>query len=469
MRFIILWLQILSLLFLNTFFGDNVGLKINAPEQIDAGKEIKIEITLEKGKITGFSRFQMELPNGLTATNIQSANADFSFKDQKVRYIWLRMPEEETITLSFSIKCNERLKGTFDLNGKLSYIIDNERKSVDLQPKTVAIVPNPAMDPNLLVDIKDFGKSIYQNASGLQIACVRQKPVTSDNKEYLVNILVNKESLKNYAKIEETVPKGYTAISVNSKDGVFSFKDGKVKFLWMNLPAEPYFTVSYKLIPINGEKNPQINGTFSYMIDYNSTSLPIVEKDADLANLTPDQVKSIILAPVTTVIASNSNVNTNIQNQNNSQTQNTVNDNSNIAANTNNTTTSGNNTNSVQQNTNTNKTSQVIIKNESDNADLLNPQTGISYRVQIAAGHKPINTKRYFKKYKLENTVIKEEHDGWLKYSLGAFSVYKDARDYRTHIWNTTTITDAFVSAYNDGKRITVQEALMIANQKWYK
>jgi len=95
--------------------------------------------------------------------------------------------------------------------------------------------------------------------------------------------------------------------------------------------------------------------------------------------------------------------------------------------------------------------------------------TNVTYKVQIAAGHKLVNAKTHFKKFKIFDKVTVTQHDGWHKYTIGKFPDYKSARDYRVSVWSNTMAKDAFVAAYNGNTRITVQEALMIANHKWYQ
>ena len=49
-------------------------------------------------------------------------------------------------------------------------------------------------------------------------------------------------------------------------------------------------------------------------------------------------------------------------------------------------------------------------------------------------------------------------------------TILKEARDKRNQVWaENNKINDAFVTAYNSGERISVQEALMISKQKWFK
>ncbi|MCX7987758.1 MAG: hypothetical protein N2662_12545 [Bacteroidales bacterium] len=437
---------------------DDVKIQINAPTEVTAGDEFQVKITLHKGNLQSFSRLVQELPAGLKATSGYSANADFTFKDNRVRLIWLKLPESDTLTITYTIKVDQRLKGTFDLVGKFSYIADNERISVEGDPVSVRINPNPNIDPSLVVDINEFKEKVVPEItpiSDIPVACIRQKPSPtgeSDN-SYIVNLLVYKESAQKFAKIEEKIPAGYTAVNIDSKEGIFVFKNGQAKFLWMNLPQSPYFIVSYRLIPSSATAvAPEIKGQFSYVVDEKTIVKDIVERDMNVAALSAEEIRKLIeelkaspvKIPMEELLAQKPTE------QKTPVAEPTV-------------------EKETKKTPTPNKKVNTQLIKEIDPAYLLEPQEGVYYRIQIAAGHRPIDIKRYFRRYKITDEVRAEIHEGWRKYSIGTFTEYKQARDYRVHIWNTTPISDAFVAAYNNGQRITVQEALMITNQKWYR
>jgi hypothetical protein len=456
-RLIVSLLNLLIILILQVLPG-NVSVKMDVPAQVNAGSEFEVRITLKKASLEGFSRFQQNIPAGLTATSGISSNADFTFSDNRVRLIWLRVPGTDEFTVSYKVQVDEKLKGTFELSGKFSFIENNERKSVDVDPVAVSIIPSPQVDPSLIVDIKDYekvsvpyGRTASEEAAN--IACIRQKPYPGTAGEYIINILVYKETTRNFAKIEESVPPGYTAVALDTKDAIFTFKSQKVKFLWMNLPVNPYFTVSYRLIPKNKASlpPPSITGAFSYLIEERTISVPVSEQNIQFASLSESEINQIVAQALSEPVPENVSP----------SDQQTDTDQIALAE------AVENNKKTVKQPRAPGQTREKPTETES--SLLLEPEQGIYYRIQLAAGHKPVNVERYFRRLKLEKEIRKEEHNGWQKYSIGSFHVYKEARDYRIHVWNTTPVKDAFVTAYNGGQRVTVQEALMVTEQKWYQ
>jgi len=131
----------------------------------------------------------------------------------------------------------------------------------------------------------------------------------------------------------------------------------------------------------------------------------------------------------------------------------------------------------------TKTTSVAATKTTSKNATLSNKNNiaqketkvssganNVSYRVQVAASHTPIkNTKAFFAKKNVHDVIVSEKIDTWYKYTIKNFDSYVNARNLRNAVWEQTPIKGAFVVAYNGKKRITVQEALMLTNQKWVK
>ncbi|MFT4659784.1 MAG: hypothetical protein ACI8XB_000034 [Patiriisocius sp.] len=93
---------------------------------------------------------------------------------------------------------------------------------------------------------------------------------------------------------------------------------------------------------------------------------------------------------------------------------------------------------------------------------------GINFRIQILAGKNVVGKEYLQKKHSYYSQFTIENHKGWVKYTSGSFETYKTARDQRNTIRDQYNFDGPFVSAYNDGVRITVQEALMISKQQWY-
>lgn len=445
-KYIIVVLIINTILLIGDLTNQDVSLIIMAPAQAEAGTTVDVEIELYKGDLTGFARFQQELPYGVTASPVYPADMNFAFEDNALKMIWLNLPEDDIITIRYQIHINERLKGELQLGGTFSYIENNQRMSAETSGTMLAVNPSPRVEDRFIVDISEANEKLLSPAPSADpagnIVAIRQDPVPDNDLGYIVHILVNKEERNHFAKIEEYIPEGYTATEIESQGGIFSFSDQKARIIWRNLPQESNFIVSYRLLPDNdayGE--PELSGDFSFMHNEITSSRRIIQKDADLTALSENEISQMITSlPRQALIAT------------------TV-------------------TSPVVRPSLAEKPSAIdpstadrpVIRAGIPVNNPLEAESGVYYRVQIAAGHRPVDVDRYFGRLNVSDDVRTEIHEGWIKYSIGSHYDYRSARDYRIHIWNTTPIDDAFVSAYNDGLRITVQEALMIANHQWYR
>jgi len=81
---------------------DPVSVKMTVPSVVGAGQAFRVTITIDKGNLEEFSRLQQELPAGLEARQENSGSADYSFDNQRVRFIWLKLPSENPIILQIT-------------------------------------------------------------------------------------------------------------------------------------------------------------------------------------------------------------------------------------------------------------------------------------------------------------------------------------------------------------------------------
>lgn len=426
LKYIIILLNFLGIIGFKVLFPGGVSLSSDIPAAINPGEDVVVTVNINKGDLSGFAKFTQELPAGFSATLIDGADATFSFKDQKVKFIWVSLPAVSEFSFSYKISVDESVQGVFDLSGVFAYIFDNEKQNAYLDNKKVAVGSTIASSGN---DEIVQGMVVEEN-EGVKVRRTTA-PIPGLSNTFKVELRIDKAGITGFAKAEESIPEGFYALEMESNGGIFSFENQLLKVIWMSVPEGKDFQMSYQLKArddVSG--NQKITGVFSYLNGdesakyYIEPSTIFIEKDEgetiptiiisdEGGNFKEKEKKEVVVvAPV------------------------------------------------IPE-----PEPEVVIKEVVSTPE---PQSDISYRVQVSAGHKPVPNDYFAKKFNLSEDINLDNHQGWIKYTFGDFKIYRDCRDRRNRVWNENKITDAFVTAYNGSSRITVQEALMISNQQWF-
>lgn len=458
-------LVISSLLFISMatlFQGSSVSIDTNMPNYVESGQSFDMEVTVTKGKVAGFSKFQMILPDGFTAENIESQGGTFSFVDQKLKIIWVALPAIAEFKIKFKISTKSSVDGTFPVTGKFSFIMDGERKDTKFDKKIVVSDSKPANLDAITAVPKDKGGQSAVNEPSFAFYRKLSQTEVEPSGTIDVTLEVRKAGISGFGKITEVIPAGFTATEIESNGAIFSQLNNEVRFLWMTLPADDKFVISYKLKANDQQGGKMIKGSFSYVEDDKTrirstptTSLKVTSDGAvattDDTDDQPDDTQQADDAAAKAEEAKKK-----AQQEKAEQDRIAAKKKSDAAA------------AKAEREAQAARDAEAAQANAQDNSDEASGEPGdVSYRVQICATRKPVDTQYFVKNHSVNEHIYTDMHEGWHKFTVGKFSVYGDARDHREEVRTDNKIVGPFVTAYNSGSRITVQEALMISKQQW--
>lgn len=465
----------LALLIYQFFFADTITITQNIPASAKAGTEFVVELTINKGATSGFAKLQQDLPDGFTAVDKSDNNGgSFTFTNQSVKLIWMSLPSEKEFKVRYTVKVPQGMNGDRVIGGKFSYVAENVKQTVDVTPATIKIIsdapavaettppatteqpvttPTATTTPTLAVTTPAVAN--LSGNEGLSVNCTRKVP-TNVGSEFTVELNINKGNLSGFAKLLETLPAGFTAVSGESKGASFSFSDQKVKFVWVSMPSETEFKVSYK-VTVSAEQGSvhAIDGVFSYIENDETKKFTIPTSPIGVGP------NAVVNPPLAVTETKKEETPVAIVEKKEEPA---------VAVDNLSSKTSGVN---VVPETPTTVNTPTVTPTQ-DNTRVLSatnvpiPQGDVNYRVQIAALHRAVEASVLATRYNLYEPVITEMAQGFTKYTVGSHKEYKSAHDARETMKNKGVV-GPFVTAYNTGKRITVQEALMITSQKWFR
>jgi len=479
--------NILLILLFGFFQKGNIEITHDLPNSLPPGGEAVVTVEVNKSDVSGFAKYQITVAEGLSIEPVETAGSSFTFNNQKGKFIWMALPTSKKFTLKYRIVAGESANGAFHVASRFSYIYDSERKNYDLIDKDLIVGDGAAMAST---DTPTENESVNPDNSDTQVSMIRTLTPSGLN-HWKVNISIDKQNLEGFARIEETIPEGYTAIDLQSSSAVFVSENEKIKYIWYDIPQKSNISVSYKLLPVIAVEGaqPEISGTFTYLQGDDEIEIPVgkgtpgttddglVAENKDTTHAKVSDLESenggkpmldgadIATASMASQKSDEDEEVSEFENKN--ATSASLTENEEIAE----VKPHESVTTKPEAATPTEKQSPASPSKSNVNNNIVNvpaPETGITYRVQIAAGHNNLRKTEFEKLYSFTEGYNLESIDGWLKYTTGSHQYYKEARHDRERISSQyEKFRGPFVTAYNDGERISVQEALMITNQQW--
>lgn len=488
------------------FVSDTINVTQEMPEKVGAGSEFIVKVNVAKGDARGYANYSLKLPRGLSAELIEPDNGIFSFNDQYVNVFWPELPRQKNLLFTYKVKVSKYFKGKADLSGVFSFINRNKREKI--------ITPNAVVDITANTELVDNGVVI----------CERYAPTSvAPGGTFIVKIKIHKGDITGFARIQEVLPDGFTAEAVETQEAIFSFADQKIKFLWMSLTTDPDYEVSYRVkVADDASGAPKIEGNFVYMVNNETIKQEIMASTITISTdapsspevVAPKETEKSVTEQTTTQTEEQTTTTGEENNQadidaakkqeeenarlaqaaeeqnraeeqkriqaeiaakNKAEEEKRIQEKAEAAAQSNREAEERERekekereqqrqeqASREQASASKKSTSSAIISNTPS------PSTELNYRVQIAAIRTSVNASEYFaKRYKVHENIFSETHEGWNKYTVGGYSTYRDAKEKRHAVNQDYGIKGPFVTAYNESKRITVQEALMISNQQW--
>lgn len=471
-KYLFVAINSIALFFYGILFENGpVTVKGNFPANIKPGTEITAELIVNKGSMGGFAKLQIEVPEGITVKESENKGATFTFAAGIGKWIWTGVPSDAEFTVKFVLAADAASSGTKPINAKYSYIENNNKQVVEMTPveiiigeagsttantsvpetKTetpVAAAPTPTETPKTPTETP---AATTPTETPTPVTAKTPDPVPSpvsadepnslvtakrlilkgnNQNEWNVHVKINKDGIKGFARYSDNLPEGFTAKSDMTNGSSFSVADNRIKFVWVNVPESSDLEISYVL---SGELKTEVTleGEFSYLESnqskfyklpfeklpvFESTSVPVTETP-----VTTPTAQAVAETPVTSP--------------------------------------------TVAPVIETKNETPVAVTTPSETAKSNN----VSYCVQIGAfTNSNVTSSRLASYYKISETIRSEMTGGYTKFLIGKHNEYKAARDHRETA-KGKGVNGAFVTAYNGPSRITVQEALMISNQKWYR
>ncbi len=120
----------------NFLFGQ-VTITSNVPASLSSGSNTDVEVKINKGSIANFAKYQMDVPVGVTVTEVDSKSGNFTFENNRAKIVWVSVPSDAEFTLKFKVNVSSSAPAEGAVIQKFYFLENGAKKEVEAEPLNV--------------------------------------------------------------------------------------------------------------------------------------------------------------------------------------------------------------------------------------------------------------------------------------------------------------------------------------------
>ncbi len=259
------------------FAQKQITVNISAQETSVNSQVFNVKCNFTKPKfMTSYAVFSVKIPGGFSVKEKYSNVANFEYKNNIVKYTWIRFATSENFNVIFELTPLKNEIKEAEISGSLMYLAQNKKGIINtdtvvinfVKTKEVKIVKKTIKKEEEKTVVVEQQKKTVEivNASNKIIYCNREIKKTSNKGEYTITLTLNNNSIGAF-KIYESLPQGFTFKSEKTDNCSCSHKTGVAEFNLKNISTQSVVKIKYTLLNENAANKPAISGQLIYIKD----------------------------------------------------------------------------------------------------------------------------------------------------------------------------------------------------------
>jgi hypothetical protein len=121
------------ILFSLNYGFSQVNLFANYPTTLNQGASAVVDIKIIKGNLSAFAKYQVDVPAGITISEIESKGGSFTFENNRAKIVWVNIPSEPEFILKFKISAGGSAPDKASISQKFSYLENGAKKEAVIE------------------------------------------------------------------------------------------------------------------------------------------------------------------------------------------------------------------------------------------------------------------------------------------------------------------------------------------------